>query len=218
MEELRQDVATRLERGKRLEQAAAARDAVLEQLLDASEIPLPEGVVAEELAGRRQEIEQQLTNVGMSMEQYLENEKQTVDEFEASSRSASATRWPRSSCWTRSPSRGDRCRAERALRAPVPSGQQSGQNPDEFVKHMVEHNHIPRWSPRSCAARRWRGSSRVHRDRCVGQGRGPEEPPSRTAASVTRGRADRPESPADVVERHRARRRRTATETSDTKD
>ena len=34
IEELRQDVASRLERSKRLEQAAAARDAVLEQLLD----------------------------------------------------------------------------------------------------------------------------------------------------------------------------------------
>ena len=34
--------ATRLERGKRLEQAAAARDAVLEKLLDSAEIPLPD--------------------------------------------------------------------------------------------------------------------------------------------------------------------------------
>ncbi|MCW2827149.1 MAG: trigger factor, partial [Marmoricola sp.] len=79
IDELRADVATRLERGKRLEQAAAARDAVLEQLLDTAEIPLPEGVVAEELTGRRQEIEQQLTYAGMTMEQYLDNEKQTVD-------------------------------------------------------------------------------------------------------------------------------------------
>ena len=81
--ELRDDVATRLERGKRLEQAAAARDAVLEQLLDSAEIPLPDSVVTEELAGRRQEIEQQLVYAGMTMEQYLDNEKQTVDEFEA---------------------------------------------------------------------------------------------------------------------------------------
>ena len=46
MDELTADVRTRLERGKRLEQAAAARDAVLEKLLDATEVPLPDEVVA----------------------------------------------------------------------------------------------------------------------------------------------------------------------------
>ena len=51
IEELRDDVATRLERGKRLEQAAAARDAVLEQLLDAAEIPLPDAIVDRGAAG-----------------------------------------------------------------------------------------------------------------------------------------------------------------------
>ncbi len=83
MEELRADVATRLERGKRLEQAASARDAVLEKLLDGTEVPLPEGLVAQELAGRRQEIEQQLMYAGMTMQAYLDSEEQTVDEFEA---------------------------------------------------------------------------------------------------------------------------------------
>ena len=40
--ELTDDVRTRLARGKRLEQAAAARDAVLEKLLDLVDVPLPE--------------------------------------------------------------------------------------------------------------------------------------------------------------------------------
>ncbi|MBV9831693.1 MAG: trigger factor, partial [Marmoricola sp.] len=83
LEELRDDIRTRLERSKRLDQAAAARDAVLEQLLDAAEIPVPEAVLAEQVQGRRQEIEQQLMYAGMTMETYLDNEKQTVDEFEA---------------------------------------------------------------------------------------------------------------------------------------
>ena len=41
-EELQADVRERLGRGKRLEQAAAARDAVLEVLLEKVEVPLPE--------------------------------------------------------------------------------------------------------------------------------------------------------------------------------
>ncbi len=144
LEELRADVATRLERGKRLEQAAAARDAVLEQLLDASEIPLPDGVVAEELAGRRQEIEQQLTYAGMSMEQYLDNEKQTIDEFEAELekrvRDAMASQFLLDEI-----ARAEEIGVEQDELSQhlFRRAQQSGQNPDEFVKHMVEHNHIP---------------------------------------------------------------------------
>ena len=142
--ELRADVATRLERGKRLEQAAAARDAVLEQLLDAAEIPLPEGVVAEELAGRRQEIEQQLSYAGMTMEQYLDNEKQTVDEFEAELekrvRDAMASQFLLDEI-----ARAEEIGVEQDELSQhlFRRAQQSGQNPDEFVKHMVEHNHIP---------------------------------------------------------------------------
>ena len=144
MDELRVDVATRLERGKRLEQAAAARDAVLEQLLDAAEIPLPDGVVAEELAGRRQEMEQQLAYAGMSMEQYLDNEKQTIDEFEADLekrvRDAMASQFLLDEI-----ARAEEIGVEQDELSQhlFRRAQQSGQNPEEFVKHMVEHNHIP---------------------------------------------------------------------------
>ncbi len=144
IEELRQDVAGRLERSKRLEQAAAARDAVLEQLLDSSEIPLPEGVVAEELAGRRQEIEQQLAYAGTSMEQYLDNEKQTIDEFEAELekrvRDAMASQFLLDEI-----AKAEEIGVEQEELSEhlFRRAQQSGQNPDEFVKHMVEHNHIP---------------------------------------------------------------------------
>jgi trigger factor len=144
IEELREDVATRLERGKRLEQAAAARDAVLEQLLDSAEIPLPEGVVAEELAARRQEIDQQLAQVGMTMEQYLENEKQTIDEFEAELekrvRDAMASQFLLDEI-ARTEEIG--VEQDELTQHLFRRAQQSGQNPDEFVKHMVEHNHIP---------------------------------------------------------------------------
>jgi trigger factor len=144
IDELREDVSTRLERGKRLEQAAAARDAVLEQLLDAAEIPLPEGVVAEELAGRRREIEEQLQYAGMSMEQYLENEKQTIDEFEAELekrvRDAMASQFLLDEIARTAEIGVEQDELSQHL---FRRAQQSGQNPDEFVKHMVEHNHIP---------------------------------------------------------------------------
>ena len=144
IEELREDVSTRLERGKRLEQAAGARDAVLEKLLDSAEVPLPESVVAEELAGRRQEIEQQLTFAGMTMEQYLDSEEQTIDEFEADLekrvRDAMASQFLLDEIAQQSEIGVEQDELTQHL---MRRSQQSGQNPEEFIKHMVEHNHIP---------------------------------------------------------------------------
>jgi trigger factor len=143
-EELREDVRTRLERGKRLEQAAAARDAVLEKLLDSAEIPLPEATVGAEIAGRRQDIEQQLMYAGLSMEQYLDNEKQTIDEFEADLekrvRDAMAAQFLLDEVAKSEQLGVDQTELSQHL---MRRAQESGQNPDEFVKHMVEHNHIP---------------------------------------------------------------------------
>src|SRR4029079_10047728 len=83
MDELTADVRTRLERGKRLEHAASARDVVLEQLIDATDVPLPDEVVQQELGGRREEIQQQLGWAGMTLDPYPDNAKQTGDEFKA---------------------------------------------------------------------------------------------------------------------------------------
>jgi len=142
--ELTADVRVRLERGKRLEQAAAARDAVLEKLLDLVDIPLPDAVVAEELATRRRDIEQQLTNAGMTMDQYLDNEKQTVDEFEADLekrvREAVSAQFILDEVAKKEEiGVNENELSEHLFRR----AQQSGQKPDEFAQHMVEHNHIP---------------------------------------------------------------------------
>ena len=77
VEELTADVKERLGRGKRLEQAAAARDAVLEALLEKVTVPLPETMVTDELNSRRESVEQQLMYAGLTMEKYLEDEGQT---------------------------------------------------------------------------------------------------------------------------------------------
>jgi trigger factor len=144
VEELRADIATRLERGKRLEQAAEARDAVLEKLLDGAEVPLPDSLVEQELQARRQEIEQQLAYAGMTMESYLDSEEQTVDEFEAELekrvRDAVASQFLLDEI-----AKADEVGVEQEeLQAHLMRrAQQSGQNPDEFIRHMLEHNHIP---------------------------------------------------------------------------
>ncbi|WP_137292571.1 trigger factor [Nocardioides dongxiaopingii] len=144
VEELTADVRERLGRGKRLEQAAAARDAVLEALLEQVEIPLPESIVTDELNSRRQSIEQQLAMAGITMEKYLEDESQTVEEFEADLdrrvRDAVAAQFLLDEIAKKEEFGIDQAELSQHL---VRRAQQSGQDPQEFANHMFEHNHIP---------------------------------------------------------------------------
>ncbi|GAB2461032.1 trigger factor [Nocardioides hungaricus] len=144
VEELTADVRERLGRGKRLEQAAAARDAVLEALLEKVEVPLPETVVTDELNARRGNIEQQLALAGITMDKYLEDEKQTQEEFEADLdrrvRDAVAAQFILDEIAKREEFGIDQQELSEHM---VRRAQQSGQDPQEFANHMFEHNHIP---------------------------------------------------------------------------
>ncbi len=143
-DELTADVRERLGRGKRLEQAASARDAVLESLLGQVEIPLPEAIVTDELNARRQSFEQQLARAGMSMDAYLEDEAQTIEEFEADLerrvRDAVAAQFVLDEIVKAEGLEVDQAEMSQHL---VRRAQQSGQDPQEFANHMFEHNHIP---------------------------------------------------------------------------
>jgi trigger factor len=144
VDELSADVRERLGRGKRLEQAAAARDAVLEVLLEKVEIPLPETVVTDELNARRQNVEQQLAYAGMTMEKYLEDEGQTLEEFEADLdrrvRDAISAQFLLDEVAKREEIGVEQEELSQHL---VRRAQQSGQDPQEFANHMFSHNHIP---------------------------------------------------------------------------
>jgi trigger factor len=142
--ELHEDVRTRLGAGKRLEQAAAARDAVLEKLLEQVSVPLPESLVTDELNARRQNIEQQLGMAGITMDKYLEDEGQTVEEFEADLdrrvREAVTAQFILDEIAKKEELGVDQSELSEHL---VRRAQQSGQDPQEFANHMFEHNHIP---------------------------------------------------------------------------
>jgi trigger factor len=144
LDELTADLRERLGRGKRLEQAAAARDAVLEAVLEPLEIPLPDALVADELNSRRQNVEQQLMYAGITMDKYLEDEGQTVEEFEADLdrrvRDAITAQFVLDAIADKEELGVDQTELSQHM---VRRAQQSGQDPQEFVNHMVEHGHLP---------------------------------------------------------------------------
>jgi trigger factor len=83
LEELRNDLRERLTRVKKVEQIYAARDEALKQLVEAADIPAPEGIVLEEVEGRKQAMTDQLERIGASLEDYLSSEDKTEEQIDA---------------------------------------------------------------------------------------------------------------------------------------
>lgn len=83
LEELTQDVRSRVERGRRLEQGVQARDRALDALLEAIDVPVPDGIVKSEVEARQHDLHHQLENSGLSMEDYLREEGQDEQAFTA---------------------------------------------------------------------------------------------------------------------------------------
>jgi len=144
VEELKVDLLDRLSRSARIEQASAARDAVLEKLLTLVDIPLPETAVGEELQARRDSIEQQLSYAGMTEADYLESEGQTEDEFAADLdkrvRDAMVAQFLLDEIATAEDLGVDEGELTQHM---LRRAQQSGQSPEAYIQHMMEHNHVP---------------------------------------------------------------------------
>ncbi|MFC5183007.1 trigger factor [Actinomadura harenae] len=90
IDELREDVRTRLGRQVRLQQLSDARDKALEALLEKVEIPLPDAVVQQEIDRRYQQLEQQLQMAGLTKADYLEDEEKSEEDFDQEVKDASA--------------------------------------------------------------------------------------------------------------------------------
>ena len=83
LDELRADLSERLAKVKRMGQLSQARDKALEALVEAADVPAPEGVVREEVNQRKQSMNDQLERIGASLEEYLDSEGKSADELDA---------------------------------------------------------------------------------------------------------------------------------------
>jgi len=81
--ELRADTRAQLERMKGMQQVVQARDRALDALLDTIDIPLPEGVVEQEVKQNRESLLAQIERAGGTLESYLEATNQTEQQFDA---------------------------------------------------------------------------------------------------------------------------------------
>ncbi|WP_229072980.1 trigger factor [Actinoplanes sp. DH11] len=82
LEELKGDLRERLAKVKKVEQIYAARDEALKQLVEAAAIPAPEGVVKDEVDGRKQAMTDQLERIGATLQDYLASEEKTEEQID----------------------------------------------------------------------------------------------------------------------------------------
>ena len=144
IEELRADILDRVTRGKRMEQANEARDLVLDEIIGQIDVPLPDALVAEELGSRREQVTQQLTFAGVSMDAYLEDEGQTAEEFEADLERRVRESIIAQFVLDQVVANGEFGIDDAELSAHIMRrAQQSGQDPNSYVQHIMEHNHVP---------------------------------------------------------------------------
>lgn len=146
IDEFRADLVERLTRGRRMEQAAEARDLVLEQIVEKVDAPMPDGLAETELANRRQQMDQQLAMAGLTLEDYLRDQEdgKTVEEFESELendvRNSIVAQFVLDQMVEENEYDLDNDELSQHI---MRRAQQSGEDPNSYIQHIMEHNHVP---------------------------------------------------------------------------
>jgi trigger factor len=144
VDELKADLRDRVTRSARIEQAEAAREAVLKKLLSLVEVPLPEGAVETEMASRRARLAEQLSYAGMTEADYLASEELTEEQYaadlETRVRDAMAAQFILEEIAKVEEMGVDESELTQLL---MQRAQESGTSPEQYIKHIVDHNHLP---------------------------------------------------------------------------
>jgi trigger factor len=86
LDELTADLRERLGKAKRMQQASQARDKVLNELIDRTEVPLPASVVDSEIEVRMHDVVHAFDHDDARMAEWLSEQGKTREEFDASVR------------------------------------------------------------------------------------------------------------------------------------
>jgi trigger factor len=86
LEELTADLRSRMERVKQMEQLTDARDKVLDAIVDATEVPLPEGIVTSELDARVHDAIHPFDHDEAKFAEFLQENGKTREEFDTEAR------------------------------------------------------------------------------------------------------------------------------------
>ncbi|WP_420174932.1 trigger factor [Luteococcus sp. OSA5] len=149
-DEMRADLRSSLENMARLEQAADARDKVLEAIIAKTDFELPQNLVDAEIEARKNQVTQQLASAGLSVEQYLKDAEdetaETEDEFWAEIEKRSMDALKAQIVLDKLADDNEYEVGQEELTQMIfTKAQQNGTSPEQEIQHMQEHNHLPEW-------------------------------------------------------------------------
>lgn len=148
IDEMRADLRTRVEQMARLDQAAQARDRVLEAVIADLDFEVPESLLESETRARHEQINAQLAQAGLTLDQYLADaeEEQTAEEFWADVDTRSAQALKAQLVLDKAADElevgVDQADLTQHL---VRRAQQNNSTPEAEAQHMMEHNHTGEW-------------------------------------------------------------------------
>jgi len=150
VEEMRVDLAKAVEVNLEAEQVAAGRDKIIEALVDATDFEVPEGVVAAEVAARKDQINNQLAQAGLTLQAYLD---QTPDETSKTAEDFWSELEANTVKGLKAQLILDKIADDSELaveqedlsRLIVQKAMQNGSTPEQEAQHMMEHNHLGAW-------------------------------------------------------------------------
>ncbi|WP_129840501.1 trigger factor [Streptomyces sp. RFCAC02] len=145
LDELRADSRRRLADDKKYQQATEAQEKVLDALLEQTEVPIPEKLLADEIETRKHNLEHhQLPQLGMDFDAYLKLQEKTAEEFDAELREQ-AEKGIRTQFVLDQIARSEELTVEQAELTEhlVRRAQASGMSPDQFAKAIVEGGQVP---------------------------------------------------------------------------
>ncbi|HEU5485626.1 MAG TPA: trigger factor [Microlunatus sp.] len=144
LDELRDDLASRLANTARLDQAAKARDAVLENLLEQIDIELPENVINGEVEARKSQIQSQLDGAGIDLDEYLAEtgEAEDADSFWTGVEKRSADAMKAQLVLDKTAEQIEVSVDQNDLTQHIfRRAQEEGTAPQQVIAHMQEHPH-----------------------------------------------------------------------------
>lgn len=149
-EEMTADLRSNLERMARIDQANQAREKLLAEIVEKTEFDLPTALLEAEQAGRRDSIQSQLTQAGLTVEQYLADAEdetaETAEEFWAGIDKMVEDGLRSQIILDKLAEEGDfEVSQQDLIELIFAKAQQNSTSPDQELQHMMEHNHSSEW-------------------------------------------------------------------------
>ncbi|WOP18508.1 trigger factor [Raineyella sp. LH-20] len=148
-EEMYDDLRENLARLHRVDQANAARDKVLEAVVEQIDMELPGQLLASEVDARNNQVDQELAQAGMTLKQYLadsEDEAETEDEFRATLADRAAQAVKAQLVLDKIAEDHDVQIEQTDLTEHLFARARANRtSPEQEMQHMLEHDHTQEW-------------------------------------------------------------------------